>query len=48
MTTWCLTSHSVIATQASDARETEALPRYEIDAEERRWQLEWERRNIED
>jgi hypothetical protein len=26
----------------------ETLPRYAIDPEERRWQLEWDRRNVED
>jgi hypothetical protein len=27
---------------------TSAMPREEMDAQERRWQLEWSRRNIED
>jgi len=53
MTTLCLHSDCLIATSPVTGQPgvqtiVQVLPRYDMDAEERRWQLEWERRNIED
>jgi hypothetical protein len=51
MTTLCLNTGALIAQSAqgdTTQHTVEVLPRYEMDAEERRWQLEWERRNVED
>lgn len=53
MTTLCLHSDALVTTPSDTGTPgikalVQVLPRYEIDAEERRWQLEWERRNIED
>jgi hypothetical protein len=42
------TLHSSPATSAVAARHANDAPGEELDREDRRWQLEWARRNIED
>jgi hypothetical protein len=50
VTSFSFLRHSAILNPVAPRQETPApaIDTQEIDAEERRWQLEWERRNIED